>query len=160
MKYLQALEKDDFSVIPGATFVKGFMRTYAEFLGLDAGLLVDEYRSRFEPEQEQPVRSVPPRRSLGGAVRPTGTVAVALVAIAVFLVLAWVGWGNRDRTPAEIKSGNAVEPDHHDDVRPHDDVGPPGGGGRGGRDHDHEPRPWRVPARSSSRSRRSGTAAG
>ena len=34
-KYLRALENVDFGMLPGATFVKSFLRTYAEFLGLD-----------------------------------------------------------------------------------------------------------------------------
>ena len=39
-KYLRALENDEFGLLPGSTFVKTFLRTYAEYLGLDATLLV------------------------------------------------------------------------------------------------------------------------
>src|SRR3954464_216126 len=45
-KYLRALENEEWSVLPGPTYVKTFLRTYAEFLGLDAHLLVDEYGAR------------------------------------------------------------------------------------------------------------------
>ena len=46
-KYLRALEDEQFDVLPGQTYVKGFLRSYAEHLGLDGQLYVDEYSSRF-----------------------------------------------------------------------------------------------------------------
>src|SRR5438132_13195299 len=47
-KYLRALENEEWSLLPGPTFVKSFLRTYAQYLGLDARLLVEEYKRRFE----------------------------------------------------------------------------------------------------------------
>ena len=52
-KYLRALEDENFEVLPSATYVKGFLRTYAEYLGLDGQLYVDEYNSRFVIGEEQ-----------------------------------------------------------------------------------------------------------
>ena len=46
-KYLRALEEEQFDMLPAQTYVKGFLRTYAEYLGLDGQLYVDEYNSRF-----------------------------------------------------------------------------------------------------------------
>lgn len=43
-KYLRALENEEFDALPGPTYVRTFLRTYAEFLGLDPHLLVEEYR--------------------------------------------------------------------------------------------------------------------
>ena len=48
-KYLRALENEEFGLLPGPTFVKTFLRTYADYLGLDAQLLVEEYRVQHEP---------------------------------------------------------------------------------------------------------------
>ena len=47
-KYLRALENEEWDLLPGPTFVKTFLRTYADYLGLDARNLVEEYRSRYE----------------------------------------------------------------------------------------------------------------
>jgi cytoskeleton protein RodZ len=47
-KYLRALENEEFGMLPGPTFVKTFMRTYAEMLGLDPHPLVEEYRATYE----------------------------------------------------------------------------------------------------------------
>ena len=46
-KYIRALEDEQFELLPAQTYVKGFLRTYAEFLGLDGQLYVDEFSSRF-----------------------------------------------------------------------------------------------------------------
>jgi hypothetical protein len=67
-KYLQALEEERFDVLPGTAYVKGFLRTYADFLGLDGLRFVDEYNERFAPaevpEAAPPVRIRRPRRLL------------------------------------------------------------------------------------------------
>ena len=46
-KYLQALEEERFELLPSPTYVKGFLRSYADYLGLDGQLYVDEYNSRY-----------------------------------------------------------------------------------------------------------------
>ena len=48
-KYLRALENEEWNLLPGSTFVKSFLRTYADYLGLDARVLLEEYKARFEP---------------------------------------------------------------------------------------------------------------
>src|ERR671919_738527 len=47
-KYLRALENEEWDLLPGSTFVKTFLRTYADYLELDSRLLVEEYRQRYE----------------------------------------------------------------------------------------------------------------
>src|SRR4249919_3360940 len=65
-KYLRALEDENFEVLPSATYVKGFLRTYANYLGLDGQLYVDEYNVRYgsgDEVLERRVRaSAAPRR--------------------------------------------------------------------------------------------------
>src|SRR5437868_11049274 len=59
-KYLRALEDEQFELLPAQTYVKGFLRSYAEYLGLDGQLYVDEYNSRYvigEEGGDQPFRA-------------------------------------------------------------------------------------------------------
>jgi cytoskeleton protein RodZ len=67
-KYLEALEEERFDVLPGTAYVKGFLRTYADFLGLDGPRFVDEFNERYAPaempEAPPPVRIRRPRRWL------------------------------------------------------------------------------------------------
>ena len=51
-KYLRALENEEWRLLPGPTYVKTFLRTYAEYLGLDPRLLVEEYSARFERPED------------------------------------------------------------------------------------------------------------
>ena len=89
-KYLRAMENEEFGLLPGPTFVKTFLRTYAQYLGLDAHLLVQDYRARHEPEGEagsQPYTS-PQRQRSGGGGRPSGPWIGVLVGLALVGMLA------------------------------------------------------------------------
>jgi helix-turn-helix protein len=97
-KYLRALENEEWVVLPGPTYVKTFLRTYAQYLGLDPHLLVEEYSARFEdPEElELPAFSHEPRlRTRVQRVGPPSwltTVGVlALAFLAFLLVLGLTG---------------------------------------------------------------------
>jgi cytoskeleton protein RodZ len=90
-KYLQALEDERFEVLPSETYVKGFLRTYAEYLGLDGQLYVDEFNSRFA-SAEEPIVSAPPRKrkrrpgdSSYVVAALAGIVAVAVLVFAAFM---------------------------------------------------------------------------
>ncbi len=63
-RYLRALEEESFDVLPAPTYVKGFLRTYADYLGLDGQLYVDEYNSRYGVGEEEPREPVVARRSV------------------------------------------------------------------------------------------------
>src|SRR3954451_16127483 len=65
-KYLRALENEEWDLLPGPTFVKTFLRTYAEYLGLDARSLVEEYRQRYERPS---MHELSPLGGLGGQRR-------------------------------------------------------------------------------------------
>jgi hypothetical protein len=68
-RYLAALEDERFDVLPAPAYAKGFLRTYADFLGLDGQRFVDEFNERFVseelPEAPPPVRIQRPRRLFG-----------------------------------------------------------------------------------------------
>ena len=62
-RYLQALEEEAFDSLPAQAYVKGFLRNYAEYLGLDGQLYVDEYNSRYGVGEDEPNQPVVPRRT-------------------------------------------------------------------------------------------------
>jgi cytoskeleton protein RodZ len=93
-KYLRALEEERFELLPAQTYVKGFLRSYAEYLGLDGQLYVDEYNSRYVTgEDEAPTR---PRRSSAGSRAhrqvESSVLLVALAGIAAVTALVIVAW--------------------------------------------------------------------
>ena len=94
-KYLRALEDERFDILPAPTYVKGFLRSYAEALGLDGQPFVDEYNSRFAVGEDEPVlratRRVTPQRRDRPA-RESGIAVAALLAIAVVTALVIAAW--------------------------------------------------------------------
>jgi cytoskeletal protein RodZ len=53
-RYLTALEEERWELLPGEAYTKGFLRQYAEFLGLNGNLYVDEYNARIAVHDEEP----------------------------------------------------------------------------------------------------------
>ena len=94
-KYLRALENEEWGLLPGPTFVKSFLRTYAQALGLDGKALVEEYRLHHEHPSEamlEPIVSTPQstrRRGRRGIGRgPSRGYMIAVSAIGVVIVRA------------------------------------------------------------------------
>jgi hypothetical protein len=89
-KYIRALEEEDFTSIPGDAYIRGFLRTYAEYLGLDGDVYVDEYASRFITSWRDELPPRPERRRIRTRERPIGRRAVILVLAGIALVAALV----------------------------------------------------------------------
>ena len=106
-KYIRALEDEQFAVLPAQPYVKGFLRTYADFLGLDGQLYVDEYNSRFIVDrlEEAPLRRVSPRvRRERGIERKVVLLALlGIAALTGLVIVAWkFGGGDSGGTPGVV----------------------------------------------------------
>ena len=112
-KYLRALEDERFELLPAHTYVKGFLRAYADYLGLDGQLYVDEYNSRYViGEEDAPLaRRVPAARRRQAERREARVVVLALAAIALvtFLVIAAWRFGGPEEQPVRgLHAGNTA----------------------------------------------------
>jgi cytoskeleton protein RodZ len=85
-KYIRALEEEDFTSIPGDAYIRGFLRTYAEYLGLDGDVYVDEYASRFITSWRDELPPRPERRRIRSSERRLERRAVLLVLAGIVLV--------------------------------------------------------------------------
>ena len=110
VKYVQAMENEDFDVMPGATYVKGFLRTYSTYLGLDPEVIIGEYRSRVSPASEK-------HEPFGGSSvigkphshRGRNTlVFVAVICLLVLGVLIVLGRGGGQKTPQTSPSALGI----------------------------------------------------
>jgi hypothetical protein len=86
-KFLRALEDEQFDRIPAPAYARGFLRTYADYLGLDAQRLVDEYNAHFAPTEE-PQAAAPVRIRRPGRLRRR-----LLIVVPVVLAVGLVAWG-------------------------------------------------------------------
>jgi Helix-turn-helix domain len=108
-RHLQALEDEQFDVLPGQTYVRGFLKTYADYLGLDGQLYVDEYSSRFwvnEDGSPREPRKVRVRRKHHSRIEFNMIVLtlVAIAGITALVIAAWKFGGSTPTPPARTTS--------------------------------------------------------
>jgi cytoskeleton protein RodZ len=99
-KYLRAIENEEWALLPGDVYVKSFLRTYADYLGLDSRQILDDYRRRYERPSDHEMRQIaplgrerdrrdrglrPPRQPRGPLIPPWALIGVVLVAVVVAL---------------------------------------------------------------------------
>jgi cytoskeleton protein RodZ len=102
-KYLRALENEEFGMLPGPTFVKTFLRTYAELLGLDPHPLVEEYRATYDRRDEVdhlqtlgPQAAMRDRRMRGPRLGPGSVLLLVLAGVVAALVAVGLLIGDDD----------------------------------------------------------------
>jgi cytoskeletal protein RodZ len=110
-KYLRALEAEQFDQLPGHTYIKGFLRTYADSLGMDGQLYVDEYNSRFVTGEEEPAvytRRTPSqsRRRRHSERHESRLVAIAVGAIVIVTALVIAAWKFGGPTEPKVQGVN------------------------------------------------------
>ena len=108
-KYLRALEDEQFDVLPAQTYVKGFLRSYAEYLGLDGQLYVDEYNSRFvvgeEESPSRPRRSAPPpSRGVQVQSRVVLLTLLGIASVTALVIVAWTRGEPQKKEPVGLGS--------------------------------------------------------
>jgi helix-turn-helix protein len=105
-KYVRAIEEEQFDTLPAETYVKGFLRTYADYLGLDGQLYVDEYDSRFVVDElaDMTERRRAARRRSGHSFERRAVVfaLVGISALAALVIVAWRFGGSSPSTPSVI----------------------------------------------------------
>src|SRR3974390_1780461 len=113
-RYLSALEEERFDQLPETAYARGFLRSYATFLGVDARVLVEEFDDRMGgppgggdppiPPSEPPRRRLPlpgaPVRKRGGTRHTGAIVWLVIGALGALLVALWIGAAYRDRPSA------------------------------------------------------------
>jgi cytoskeletal protein RodZ len=116
LRYLDALERDDFRHLPGGVFNKGFVRAYAQFIGIDPETMVTAYLDEERRQQARvarvgvqpataPEAEVPPR-SLGARVWFTALVIV-LILVVLAAGLTALGYGPLASRFKSLRTGTA-----------------------------------------------------
>jgi cytoskeleton protein RodZ len=132
-KYLRALENEEWDLLPGPTFVKSFLRTYAQALHLDEKAILEEYRQHYERPHEADLQPIVPTSRQGqsgrgagrgagrGGLRSVGsgpsrgyTIAIAVVSLVIVLLVVALltGGSSSKRTPTTAARSTAT-PRHH-----------------------------------------------
>ncbi len=107
-KYLRAIENEEWDLLPGPVYVKSFLRTYGDFLGLDSRMLVDEYKRQYERPSDHEMRPMSSlsrereRDKRGPPVPPWLIIGVVLVGIVVALYLVGSHKGKKTATNPNV----------------------------------------------------------
>lgn len=116
-KYLTALEEDRFDELPGRTYARAFLRTYASALGLQADRFVAEFDAQQPEPEEEEIVEFKVRRPIN-----LPFTVPALAVVAVVAILGWSAWSG-DRTlnptvspPAPTPAAAAIAPRAHHHV--------------------------------------------
>lgn len=120
-RYLEALEAEDFSIFPGEPYLLGFLRNYAEYLGLDSSEMLSLYKNLKIQESPVPLQDLMPGRSFTDRFFSTAVffrIAAVVIILAVVAGLVWGGiaLGKHILTPSDnpISEAAVREPVNHD----------------------------------------------
>jgi cytoskeleton protein RodZ len=107
--YLQAIEDEDWAVIGAPVYIRGFIRTYARFLGIDPEKAIEAFN--------QVVPSTPPTKQWSSAVDLSGTVArrrpsifLWVAGVIALALVAYVGYGYSQLKPTARSAAPPVVP--------------------------------------------------
>ena len=111
LRYLEALEQNDFRHLPGGVFNKGFVRAYSEYIGIDPEAMVNAYllEERDQEDREEQKRAPVPRQAspvlvvadplpAGRRARLVVVLALVLTVMLVAAGLLWYWLGHRVQT--------------------------------------------------------------
>ena len=108
--YIQAIEDGNYSIMPGEVYLKGFIRNYANFLGLQGQELVDIYRQSLpaetpvnEPEKIEKYRRPPVKRNWGKLL-------TSIVILLLIIAAAWFAWAFWSQQPEKPKPQTQQQP--------------------------------------------------
>ena len=85
--HLKNLEAGDFDLLPGATYVSGYIRTYSREVGLDPLVMTQRYRALLTDREAKPSYSFPVDRQ-----QPQRSGAMMASIMVIFACLGYGGW--------------------------------------------------------------------
>jgi cytoskeleton protein RodZ len=105
-KQIIALEQDDFNNLPGPTYVRGYLRSYAQLLGLSPEKVLESYSSLTIPVRpiSLPQSAPPPQITSSDRLIKAATLGVA----AIVLSLVYLWWRSEEEAPTTPSSPPAV----------------------------------------------------
>ncbi|WP_027363773.1 helix-turn-helix domain-containing protein [Desulfotruncus alcoholivorax] len=126
-KYVKALEDNNFEIIPGKVYVRGFLRNYARFLSLDGEKLVHEYNEIIKDQMEN---IDPPQETIISKTEKTGkrngkywAIVAAVILVGFIYLLGSSYAGLQNKLSENGKSPKSTDNPSYDGTAP-GDTGP------------------------------------
>lgn len=130
VRYLKAMEEEDYAVLPGTTYAKGFLRTYAKHLELNQNEIVGLASSAFSEKTQSLSASTVPVKNKPVWLRPVVSLSMACLAIFIVVIIAHFSktQGNvgEDYSPPLMPSAPSINDMHSQNNLPSsNDTNPP-----------------------------------
>ena len=108
-RQIQALEQDDYSSLPGATYVRGYLKSYALLLGLSPEPILEAHTRLTAAPVTPDYRTIAPQKEITSRHHQVRFVTYFMAAIVIGLAIAW--WQGRDvRPPNPLLAVRDTEP--------------------------------------------------
>jgi len=101
-----ALENDDYELLPGATYVRGYLRSYAQLLGLSAEPILEAHAQLVGGPQPASLPSLSPPPQATSGHRHIKLTTYLLATVVVGLALLWWQQGKNGSTPKTANTAN------------------------------------------------------
>jgi transcriptional regulator with XRE-family HTH domain len=117
-KYLRAIENEEWELLPGEVYVKSFLRTYGNYLGLDTRQLLDDFKRQYEAPTDHELRPIAPLgrdrdRDRGPRLpRIPPWVAIVVVLAVVVAALGYIGSKNGGNKGSTAPTTHAATTPH------------------------------------------------
>jgi len=96
---IQAMEADDFANLPGSTYVRGYLKSYAQLLGISPETVLEAHARLTAKPAQQDFSTIAPQREITSRHHQVRFTTYLVGAIVVGLAVAW--WAGREaRVPA------------------------------------------------------------
>lgn len=121
VRQIEALERDDFEKLPGSTFVRGMIRSYAKVLNIDPVVVLAEFDRRQLPNKESVnVRAIgfPFPEGNKRATSLYRVLSILAIVSAAAIIYEWHFGGGLDPLPKTTKLSDAVDRQSSSDMQP------------------------------------------
>jgi cytoskeletal protein RodZ len=102
-KHIEALEADDFDTLPGSIYTQGFIKTYANYLGIDPEPLIKSYRNRYLQPSDGDLLNVSSNIRVETKKRPVWLPYAIVAGLAAVLFIGLIAWGGYAKKMSQPK---------------------------------------------------------
>ena len=114
IRFLQALEEDQIEILPGSFFIKGILRSYSEYLGLDENDILNRYYQEEQLKRQQQDEVEEEEEDRGGVSRAVKNLmtftAVVIVLVGILVILYFIFHKGEEITPTEQIYATQIPP--------------------------------------------------
>lgn len=108
-RQIQAIDEDNYAELPGATYVRGYLKSYALLVGLAPEPLLEAYARRIAKSATPDFSAIAPQKEITSQHHQVRFVTYVVVVIVIGLAVAW--WQGREtQTPHPLLEAPVVDP--------------------------------------------------